>query len=255
MVIWTTRQPLGAIGFESRPYNLARDHQSAAPGRLEPRPGDTQTTNLTGLSFSELTARLASREPIPGGGSAAALAGAMGAALVAMVAELTIGRADAAAHDEELRRLRDDAVAHHGLLQQLAEQDAAAYEAVVTARRLPRQTDEERAARAAELGRAMVTAAEVPLRTAETAAEVLQLAHTIAPIGNPNAVSDAGVGAQLAGAAVRGAVLNVRINLPYLPADAPLRDTAAADADRLERQATDVEAATLAMVNGRIMPS
>ena len=179
----------------------------------------------------------------------------MGAALVAMVAELTIGRPDAAPHEHALRELRDGAVARLELLQRLAEQDAAAYQAVVTARRLPRETDEQRAARGAELGRAMVAAAEVPLRTAEVAAEVLELAHEIAPIGNPNAVSDAGVGAQLASASVRGAILNVRINLPYLPAESPLRETAAADADRLERQAADVEAATLAIVNGRIMPS
>ena len=223
--------------------------------RPDPRPGDTQTTELTSLSFAELTARLASREPIPGGGSAAALAGAMGAALVAMVAELTIGRPDAASHEQTLRELRDDAVAHLDLLQRLAEQDAAAYQAVVTARRLPKETDEQRAIRSAALGRAMVSAAEVPLRTAEVAAEVLELAHRIAPIGNPNAVSDAGVGAQLASASVRGAILNGRINLPYLPADAPRHHAAASDADRLERQAAEVEAATLAIVNGRIMPS
>lgn len=179
----------------------------------------------------------------------------MGAALVAMVAELTIGRPDAAADEQTLRQLRDDAVAHGDLLRRLAEEDAAAYHAVVTARRLPKETDEERTARSGELARAMVTAAEVPLRTAEVAAEVLDLAQRIAPIGNPNAVSDAGVGAQLASASVRGAILNVRINLPYLPADAPLRDTAGADADRLERRAAEVESATLAIVNGRIMPS
>ncbi|HKO32488.1 MAG TPA: cyclodeaminase/cyclohydrolase family protein, partial [Candidatus Limnocylindria bacterium] len=126
---------------------------------------------MTGLPFNQLTARLASREPIPGGGSAAALAGAMGAALVAMVAELTIGRPDAAPHEQSLRELRDGAVARLDLLQRLAEQDAAAYEAVVTARRLPRESDEQRAVRGAELGRAMVAAAEVPLRTAEVAVE------------------------------------------------------------------------------------
>lgn len=179
----------------------------------------------------------------------------MGAALVAMVAELTIGRADAAPHEPALRQLRDGAVAHRDLLLRLAEQDAAAYQAVVTARRLPKETDEQRATRSAELARAMIAAAEVPLRTAEVAVEVLDLAHRIAPIGNPNAVSDAGVGGQLASAAVHGAILNVRINLPYLPADSALRGTAAVEADRLERRAAKVEADTLAIVNGRIMPS
>src|SRR6266508_3660676 len=110
------------------------------------------TTTLSDLTVRDLTARLASRDPIPGGGSAAALAGAMAAALVSMVAELSVGRADAAEHE----------------------------------------------------------------------AEVLELAQTIAPIGNRNAASDAGVAAQLAAAAIRGALLNVRINLPYLPTDEPL---------------------------------
>jgi formiminotetrahydrofolate cyclodeaminase len=179
----------------------------------------------------------------------------MGAALVAMVAELTIGRPDAAPHDGALRELRDDAMARLELLQRLAEQDAAAYDEVVRARRLPKDDDAQRATRRAELARAMVTAAEVPLRTAEVAAEVVDLAHRIAPIGNPNAVSDAGVAAQLSSAAVRGAALNVRINLPYLPQDAPLRETGTADIERLERHAAEIEAATLAEVNGRIMPS
>jgi formiminotetrahydrofolate cyclodeaminase len=172
-----------------------------------------------------------------------------------MVAELTIGRPDAEPHAQTLREIRDGAAGRLDLLQRLAEQDAAAYQAVVTARRLPKETDEHRAARGAELGRAMVAAAEVPLRTAEVAAEVLDLAHRIAPIGNPNAVSDAGVAAQLTSAAVRGAVLNVRINLPYLPDDAPLRESAPADIERLEWQAAELERATLAIVNGRIMPS
>jgi formiminotetrahydrofolate cyclodeaminase len=98
----------------------------------------------------------------------------------------------------------------------------------------------------------MVTAAEVPLRTAQVAAEVLDMAQRIAPIGNPNAVSDVGVAAQLAGAAVRGALLNVRINLPYLPADEPLLDTAPAEIARLQTAAETGEHAALEVVARRI---
>jgi formiminotetrahydrofolate cyclodeaminase len=213
------------------------------------------TDSLTDLSFKELTARLASREPIPGGGSAAALAGAMGAALVSMVAELTIGRPDAEPHIDELHELRDGAVMRQGALLDLAEEDADAYAAVVAARRLPRETDGERAARAQSMRTAMVSAAEVPLRTAQVAAEVLALAQRIAPIGNPNASSDAGVAAQLASASVRGALLNVRINLPYLPADEPMLATAPDEVERLERAADDGERATLDVVARRIQPS
>lgn len=212
-------------------------------------------TNLTDLSIKELTARLASREPIPGGGSAAALAGAIGAALVAMVAELTIGRPDAAAHQEQLTDMRDGAALRRSALLDLAEEDAAAYAAVVAARRLPKETDAQREARARVMRTTIVAAAEVPLRTAQVSAEVLDLAERIAPISNPNAVSDAGVAAQLASAAIRGALLNVRINLPFLPPGEPLLDSAPAEVARLEESAAAGERAALEVVAGRIGPS
>jgi formiminotetrahydrofolate cyclodeaminase len=212
-------------------------------------------TDLRHLSLGELTQRLASRDPIPGGGSAAAIAGAMGAALVGMVAELTIGRPEAEAHATELVSLRDDAARYRDELLTLAQTDAAAYAAVVAARKLPKGTEEEQAARRAALGAAMVAAADAPLHAARLAAATLELAARIAPIGNPNAASDAGVAAQLASAAVRGAVLNVRINLPYLPAVAELRETAPAELAALEARADEVERATVAEVNRRITPS
>jgi len=213
------------------------------------------TTSLSELSIRELTARLASGEPIPGGGSAAALAGAMGAALVSMVVELSLGKPDAAAHEATLSDARDAAVLRRDALLDLAEEDAMAYAAVVRARHLPRESEADREARARALRTAMVEAARVPLRTAEVAAEVLGLAHAIAPIGNRNTASDAGVAAQLAAASVRGALLNVRINLPYLAADEPLRSTAPADITRLEHLAIEQERETLEVVGARIEPS
>ena len=212
-------------------------------------------TDIRHLTIEELTARLASRDPIPGGGSAAAIAGAMGAALVGMVAELTIGRPDAEPHAAELASLRDDAARFRDELLSLAQTDAAAYAAVVAARRLPRESDEEKAARRATLDEAMVAAADAPLHVARLAAATLELAARIAPIGNPNAASDAGVAAQLASAGVRGAVLNVRINLPYLPAVAGLRDSAPAELEQLEARSAEVERSTVEEVNRRIGPS
>jgi formiminotetrahydrofolate cyclodeaminase len=140
-------------------------------------------------------------------------------------------------------------------LLELAEADAAAYAAVVSARRLPKESEADREGRARALRTAMVEAARVPLRTAEVAAEVLGLAHAIAPIGNRNAASDAGVAAQLAAASIRGALLNVRINLPYLAADEPLRISAPLDVERLERLASEQERETLDVVGARIEPS
>jgi formiminotetrahydrofolate cyclodeaminase len=213
------------------------------------------TDNLADLDLRELNARLASREPIPGGGSAAALAGAMGASLVAMVAELTIGRADAAEHQSHLVELRDEAVAHQQLLLDLAEQDARAYGSVVAARRMPKETEAERSSRATAMRRTMVAAAEIPLLTAGAAIDVLELARAIAPIGNPNAVSDAGVAAQLAAAAVRGAILNVQINLPYLAADEPLRGAAPTTIENMELRTVEAERAVAETVSARIEPS
>lgn len=207
---------------------------------------------LSDLPVRDLAARLASREPVPGGGSAAAIAGSMGAALVSMVVELTVGRPEYAEHDATLRGIGADAVERRRLLLELAEADAAAYASVVAARRMAKQTDAERGARAGALRAAMLQAALVPLRTATVASEVLVLAARVAPIGNGNAVSDAGVAAQLAAAAVRGALLNVQINLPYLPVDEPLRLTAADEMRRLEAAARDGEQAALSAVMARM---
>ena len=210
---------------------------------------------LTDMTVGTLTERLASSDPVPGGGSAAALAGAMAAALVAMVAELTSGRSEYATHEAAVNELRVSALAHRALLLELAEEDAVAYDSVVRARRLPKDSDSEREVRADALRIAMLDAARVPLRTAVVAAEVLELAERIAPIGNRNAVSDAGVAAQLAAAALRGALLNVRINLPYLPADEALSQSAPGDIKRLEALAAEHEAAAMRAVDERLVPS
>jgi formiminotetrahydrofolate cyclodeaminase len=207
---------------------------------------------LAELTVNQLLERLSSSAPIPGGGSAAAIAGAMGAGLVAMVAALTVGRAEYADAELMARELGAAATTIRDELMQLAQRDSEAYEAVVHARRLPRDTDEQRSARAASLAEAMRLAAEIPFETARVAVRAVELAARIAPIGNRHAVSDAGVAAQLASAAVRGAILNVRINLPYLPPDAPLRTEAPAELERLEATALNREAAALADVAARL---
>jgi formiminotetrahydrofolate cyclodeaminase len=209
-------------------------------------------TQLTDLSVQELLERLGRSDPVPGGGSASALAAAMGAALVAMVAELTIGRAEYVEHEETVRHLRFDAIERRAELVSLAQEDATAYDAVVQARRMPKDSEADKATRTEALGKAMVDAARAPLRAAVVAGEVLDLAERIAPIGNRNAVSDAGVGALLAAAGLRGALLNVRINLPYLPADEPMRTSAPAEIERLEALAETGERAALAAVDARL---
>ena len=211
------------------------------------------STNLTDLPVHAFLERLGSSDPVPGGGSAAALAAAMGAALVAMVAELTIGRPAYAEHEATVRSLRFDALERRTELLDLAQEDATAYDVVVRARHMPKDSEAERSARTQALHEAMREAARIPLRAAVVASEVLDLAERIAPIGNRNAASDAGVAAQLAAAGLRGALLNVRINLPYLADDEPLRQSAPAEISRLEALATTGELAALAAVDARLV--
>lgn len=194
---------------------------------------------LTDLTVRTLVERLGTRDPVPGGGSASALAGAMAAALVSMVVELSVGRPAAEGHEDSLIEIRTAAVSRQAELLSLAERDASAYDAVVRARRLPRHSELERAARALEFDAALAEATRVPLATAASASAVLDLAGRLAPIGNRNAVSDVGVAALLADASLRGAALNVEINLPSL-ADAALR-----------REASDGVAALVATVDER----
>jgi formiminotetrahydrofolate cyclodeaminase len=195
-------------------------------------------TRLTELSVDELVARLASDAPVPGGGSASALAGSLAAALVHMVVELTAGRSEAAGDEAALVEMRVSAASLRSELTRLVDADAAAYASVMAARRLPRDSDLERDARRVQLEAAIREATRAPLATARHASDVLELAERMAPIGNRNAVSDIGVAALLAAAAVRGAILNVRINLPYVTNDEELRAGAEAEVARL---LTDLE--------------
>ena len=178
---------------------------------------------LTELTVRRLVERLATSDPVPGGGSAAALAGAMGAALVRMVVELTVGRAAAEENSEALTDIGLAASGWQSELLNLAELDANAYDAVVRARRLPRDSERDRHARDVQVGAALRDATRAPLATARIANEVLELTELLAPIGNRNAISDVGVAAMLAVTAIRGAALNVEINIPYLSEDEPLR--------------------------------
>lgn len=168
--------------------------------------------SLLDLSASALLDRLASTDPTPGGGSAAAWAGATGAALVEMVAGMEKTRSG---DPEERTRLQSARARVHAAGQQLrglVDEDSAAYDAVMAAYRLPKQTDDEKAARKARIQAALERATDVPLRTAAACLEVLRGALDAAADGNPNALSDALTGGALAWAGLRGALENVRIN-------------------------------------------
>jgi formiminotetrahydrofolate cyclodeaminase len=207
---------------------------------------------LTDLTVRRLIERLATSDPAPGGGSAAALAGAMGAALVRMAVELTVGRPAAEAHAEALTDIGVAASGWQSELLNLVELDANAYAAVVRARRLPRDSERDRRARDVQVAAAVREATRVPLATAHLANEVLGITERLAPLSNRNAVSDVGVAALLAAAALRGAALNVEINLPSLPADEPLRRDAADEIGALLVGVDERERAVLTAVAERL---
>ncbi len=190
---------------------------------------------------------------MPGGGSAAAVAAAVAAGLVGMVAELTLGRGEYAAFEAAAREIQGAASSLRSQLLELAQEDSEAYEALVRARRLPRDSDEDRSLRRAALENATREATRVPLRTAQSAAQLLSLAGQVAPIGNRNAITDAGVAADLAAAALRGALLNVRVNLPGLPEQDELRVEAKRELTRLDAAVTEDEARVRAAVLARMV--
>jgi methenyltetrahydrofolate cyclohydrolase len=159
---------------------------------------------------------LASSSPAPGGGSVAALAGALGVALTAMVCNLTIGKKKYAAAEEEMRKIHLQAEEMRGLFTALIDKDTEAFNKVMEAFSLPKETEPQKALRSAAIREATKEATNVPLEVMKHCIDALALAQQVAAAGNVNSISDAGVSAYMLHAAVESAALNVRINLNNL---------------------------------------
>lgn len=157
--------------------------------------------------------QLASSAPTPGGGSVAALCGALSAALSSMVANLTLGREKYRDVEPTVREALETSERLRAEFTQLIADDIAAYGVLSAAYRLPKATPEEQAQRSAQIQEALQGAAEAPLRIAERARQALDLCRTLGEIGNVNVISDVGVAAITAHAALESAELNVLINL------------------------------------------
>ncbi len=191
------------------------------PGLGHPynRPMDP-STRFRDLTIGAFVARLASAEPVPGGGSAAAIAGSLAAALVTMVASLSEGRPryaqHAALHAEAgsaARRLADRFLA-------LADEDAIAYARYGVAMKMPRETEEERETRGAAIRQAARHASQAPFQTVEACVEIAALAESLAGRSNRNAASDLEVSSLLAVATAHAAAANVYVNLPAMEDEA-----------------------------------
>jgi glutamate formiminotransferase / formiminotetrahydrofolate cyclodeaminase len=161
----------------------------------------------------DFTDEVSRDSPAPGGGSVAALAGALGAALASMVANLTYGKEGTEARDPELWRVAEEAQRIKDELVAAVDADSAAFSAFMDAMRLPQGTPEDKATRARKMQEGLKQAVQVPWRTAEASLAAMRLARTVVTLGNPASLSDGAVGVQIGYAGVRGGLWNVLINL------------------------------------------
>ena len=193
----------------------------------------------------------ASNKPAPGGGSVSACVGALGAALVSMVCNLTRGKEKFADVEDDIVSLVEASESARARLEKLLQEDTTAYSGVIRAYKLPKDTDEEKAARKAAVQAGLIVAANVPLEICKVAVEVCRLSKTAAELGNPGAVTDAGIGAILGEAAVVGGALNVKINLGSIE-DCEYTSAAAAEIDKIEAEAAALRAEVLAITLSKL---
>lgn len=206
---------------------------------------------LVRMSLKNFAAETASESPAPGGGSISAYMGVLGAALGTMVANLS---AHKRGWDDRWKEFSDWAEKGQAIMHELValvDEDTAAFDKIMSAFGLPKGTDEEKAARAAAIEEATLHATKVPLRTMKASLKAFEIARAMASGGNPNSVSDAGVGALAARSAVLGAELNVKINAAGLK-DRDAADRLVGEAAEIAAKAVQEEKEILDIVNSKI---
>ena len=209
---------------------------------------DSEKTETTVTQFLDA---VAGRSATPGGGSVSALAGSLGAALVEMVVNLTLGKKGSEAHEAELKKILEEANSHRQSLIATIEKDIAAYQEVMNACLLPRGTEEGKKTRQAAIQKSLKKAADPPLFTAVTSLKVLKLCQEAITKGNPNTLSDAAVGALLADAALHGGIFNVLINLSALE-DKHFVEKMKKELRRLEEEGARIKEQVMAKVGEKI---
>ncbi|NLA04242.1 MAG: cyclodeaminase/cyclohydrolase family protein [Firmicutes bacterium] len=188
------------------------------------------------MTMEEFLNELASDSPAPGGGSVSALAGGLGAALVAMVARLTAGRKGPADLEEKIEENLQVTLRLRQNLQEDVDRDTAAYNEVVEAYRMPKKTAAEKEARSRAIQEALKGATQLPLQVAQRSLEVLRLSLWALEKGNPNTWSDAAVAALMAQSGIEGALANVAINLDGIK-DNTFKEKMKAQAGEIRREA------------------
>lgn len=195
---------------------------------------------MTELTIKDFLARTAGNDPVPGGGSISALNGAIAASLAEMVAGLTIGRKKYAEYEEEMKSLAEHFEQIRRQLVDDVDRDSEAYNRVFAAFKLPKETEEEKAARSAAIQKETKYAAEVPMDVARKVCALLPLLEQVVHKGNRNAITDGCVATMCARTAVLGALMNVRINLTSIQDEAYVGHMEA-EAKELERKAMETE--------------
>jgi formiminotetrahydrofolate cyclodeaminase len=206
---------------------------------------------ITQSSVETFLNELASAAPTPGGGSAAAIIGAMGAALLSMVCNVTLGKKGLEAVEPDMKAVRDESERLRARLTAMVADDIAAFAGLMAAYRLPKTNDEEKSRRAEAIQSNLTAATETPLACARACAEVVALARRAAEKGFSGVVSDAGVGVLAANSALRSAALNVYINAPALK-DRSFATAATAEIETLLDRCARESEAVFELVRSRL---
>jgi len=208
--------------------------------------------NLFSQPLRDVLKVSASSEPVPGGGSVSAIAGCFGAAMVSMVANLTIGKKKY--HDVESKAVavRDRVLSLMNRLEALVNEDMASFQRFMEVYKMPRETQEQEQTRAFLLEETLKASTETPLRIARACLEGLEMAAEIASFGSKMAISDAGVGANLLHAALESALLNVDINLPSIK-DEAFKRASLEERLSLSRRAQEVRDRCLSLVREKMI--
>jgi formiminotetrahydrofolate cyclodeaminase len=203
---------------------------------------------LKDLTITEFLEQTASAEPLPGGGCTAALSAALAASLTEMVANLTIGRKEFQAVEDEMKKIANAAADLRKKLQNDIDNDAQAYRQVLAAFKLPKNTDSEKKQRSSAIQQAFKTAATVPLGVARDALKIMDLASRAISQGNQNALSDGAVGVLASRTAALAALYNVKINLSAIK-DPDLVKELTRESENLETQVIKKEKDILAHIH------
>lgn len=168
---------------------------------------------LKDLTIKEFLEQLASKDPVPGGGSVAALSSGLSVALIQMVANLTIDKKGYENVNEEMKNIKEEVVPKINEFMELIDKDANSFDSVIKAFRLPKETDTDKIVRKKAIQDGMKYAAKVPLEVAEETAKLFPLIEVVVEKGNKNAITDGLVAAMMARTAIKSALYNVKINL------------------------------------------